>query len=118
MPPEDRDPAYLHDMITAAKNIVIFVTGKTRQAYDQDLLLRSGVERQIEVLGEAARRVSDRFKGAHPEIPWRRIVAQRNVLIHEYDDVLDAEVWDVASIHVPMLVSQLEALVPPPPPED
>jgi uncharacterized protein with HEPN domain len=76
------------------------------------------VERQIEILGEAARRVSEEFKRAHPEIPWRRIVAQRNVLIHEYDEVLDPEIWDVASVHITALLPQLKALVPPPPPED
>lgn len=118
MLPEGRDPAYLHDMLTAARNITHFVAGKSRQNYEENLLLRSGVERQIEILGEAARRVSTAFKGAHPEVPWRRIVAQRNVLIHEYDEVLDVEIWDVASVHVPALVPQLEVLVPPLPPED
>lgn len=116
MPPEGRDPAYLYDMLVAARNITCFVEGKSRQEYEENLILRSAIERQIEILGEAARRISSPLKSAHPEIPWRRIIAQRNVLIHEYDDVLDAEIWDVASVHIPALLPLLEALTPPPPP--
>lgn len=115
MPPEGRDPAYLYDMLTAARNIQRFISGRTRQEYAENLLLRSAVERQVEILGEAARRVSASFKSAHPEIPWRQIIAQRNVLIHEYDDVLDAEVWDVAAVHILQLLPLLETLTPPPP---
>jgi uncharacterized protein with HEPN domain len=45
------------------------------------------VERNIEIIGEAARRISDDLKQEYPEIPWRKIITQRNVLIHDYDDI-------------------------------
>jgi uncharacterized protein with HEPN domain len=71
------------------------------------------VERQIEIIGEAARKVSDPFKAAHPEIPWRKIIAQRHVLAHEYGDVDPRLVWRVASVHIPALHAQLRELLPP-----
>jgi uncharacterized protein with HEPN domain len=66
-------------------------------------------------MGEAANRVSLSFREAHPEIPWKRIVAQRNVLAHEYGEIEHALVWRVATIRTPELIQQLERLVPPPP---
>lgn len=66
-------------------------------------MLRSAVERQIEIIGEAARRVSDDFRVAHPEIAWRPIIAQRHILAHEYGEIEDDLIWRVATIHVPEL---------------
>lgn len=84
-----------------------FVDGKTLDDYRRDVLLRSAVERQIEIIGEAARLVSQALENAHPEIPWRSITAQRHVLAHAYGDIDDARVWTVATEHVPRLINQL-----------
>jgi uncharacterized protein with HEPN domain len=65
-----RDAAWLLDMITAARAVQSFVAGKTFEQYEQDLMLRSAVERQVEIIGEAARGISSTFQTAHPEIPW------------------------------------------------
>ena len=81
-------------------------------------MLRGAVERHIEIIGEAANRVSRGFRAAHPEIPWRQIIAQRNVLTHEYGDIDDALIWRVVTTRIPELMSQLERLMPPLPPED
>ena len=62
------------------------------------------------VLGEAAAHVSDAFCAAHPDIPWRRIVGLRNVLIHDYSGVDMAAVAEVLQNHVPGLIRQLESL--------
>ncbi len=69
------------------------------------------MERQIEIIGEAARGISDTFKAAHPEIPRRPIMAQRHRLAHEYGEIDDSLVWKVATVHVPALIPQLEPLV-------
>ncbi len=61
-------------------------------------------------LGEAAAHVSDACRAAHPEIPWRRMVGLRNVLIHDYSGVDMVAVIDVAQLHVPELIRQLESL--------
>jgi uncharacterized protein with HEPN domain len=80
-------------------------------------LLRHAVERNIEIIGEAARRVSPRFRDAHPEIPWRPIMATRHILAHEYDEVDNTIVWRIATQHIPPLLTHLKNLIPPPPPD-
>lgn len=80
-------------------------------------MLQLAVERCVEIIGEAARNISAPFKGAHPEIPWRLIIAQRNVLAHEYGEVKQDRMWSLAQNHIPILVAQLEPLLPSPPPQ-
>ncbi|HUT54693.1 MAG TPA: HepT-like ribonuclease domain-containing protein [bacterium] len=111
MRPEQRDVGYLLDMLQQARGVVKAVKGLTLDEYETNEDLRLAVERRIEIIGEAARRVSEKFREAHPEIPWRKIIAQRNVLIHEYGEVEDEIMWDVATISVPELVRLLEPLV-------
>jgi uncharacterized protein with HEPN domain len=118
MPLDSRDPAALWDMLQACRNIIAFVKDKTEEDYARDVLLRSAVERQVEIVGEAARRISEGFRHEHPEVPWAGIVGQRNILSHGYDQVDDHRVWLVAAQHVPALALQLEALVPQPPAND
>jgi uncharacterized protein with HEPN domain len=115
MPSEKDDLAYLWDMLTAANAVGDFVRGRSIEDYLADLLLRSAVERQVEVIGEAARRVSKPFQEAHPEIPWRPIQAQRHVLAHDYGEIKHDRLWRVAVEHVPALITLLQPLVPLPP---
>jgi uncharacterized protein with HEPN domain len=77
------------------------------------LFFRSAVERQIEIIGEAARGISDTFKAAPPQIPWRPIMAQRHRLAHEYGEIDDSLIWKVATVHVPALIPQIEPLTIP-----
>jgi uncharacterized protein with HEPN domain len=112
---EDRDVALLWDMREAAREVVEFVQGATFAQYASDKMLRYAVERQIVTIGEAAKRVSDTFKEAHPEIPWEGIIGQRNVLAHEYGEVLNERVWLVATTRLAELVRLLDPLIPPVP---
>lgn len=64
------------------------------------------------MIGEAARKVSSDFEAAQPEIAWRPIVAQRHVLAHEYGEIVDERIWRVVKEHIPVLIEQLEPLVP------
>jgi len=111
------DRVYLWDMLTAARAVVEFIRGRTLAEYEADLLLRSAVERQIEIIGAAARRVSQEFQDEHPEIPRRPIQAQRHVLAHDYGEIRHDRIWRVAETHVPELIALLEPLVPAPPQE-
>ncbi len=117
MPADRDDRACLWDMHTAARAVQTFVEARTFEDYLADLMLRSAVERQLEIIGEAARRVSKPFQDAHPEIPWRPILAQRHVLAHEYGEIKHERIWRVATVHVPELIEQLAALLPEPPPD-
>ena len=112
MRPNERDAAYLWDMLEAARNVANMVAGKTFVDYENDLVLRSAVERQVEILGEAANHVSIEFQNAHSQIPWRQIIGQRNILAHEYKDIAAKLIWTVGTERIPDLVKALEPLVP------
>lgn len=118
MQPKERDAALLWDMREAAKETVEFMRGTTFSDFALDKKLRYAVERQLMVIGEAARRISPAFKEKHPEIPWSSMIGQRNVLAHEYGEVLVERVWRAAAERVPELLCLLEPLIPRPPQGD
>jgi uncharacterized protein with HEPN domain len=93
--------------------VVSSLQGLTFAQYAADENLRLATERRIEIIGEAARRTSPELKEAHPEIPWRLIVDQRNMLIHAYDEIETARIWALAQQDIPRLLEQLEELMPP-----
>jgi uncharacterized protein with HEPN domain len=80
-------------------------------------MAQAAVERALEVLGEAARRVSDGFRQAHPEIPWQSLIGQRNVIIHRYEEVNHGLIWQSITAELEALIAALEPLIPPLPPE-
>ncbi len=94
-----------------------FIGNCTREQYAANELLRAGVERKIEIIGEASRGISQSLRTAHPEIPWQKISATHHVLAHDYDFVDDDAVWRIATIYVPELLVQINGLLPPPPPD-
>ena len=119
MRPEERDPAHLWDMIEAARAIVDFTKDLTLEEFlaagRGGEITRLAVERELEILGEAARRVSSRFRDAHAEIPWKEAVGLRIVISHEYDKVDYTEIYGIVRERIPELIALLEPLVPPPP---
>jgi len=108
-----RDDACVLDMLIAARKIHAFTDGVTLDRFLRDELMQHGIMRLIEILGEAARHVSDDFKAEHPEIPWRQIIGMRNRMVHEYFRVIPAKVWDVVEQEIPSLIALLAPLVPP-----
>jgi uncharacterized protein with HEPN domain len=118
MRPEDRDNALLWDMLVAAREIGEFIKEVSYDQFVSQKALRYAVERQMIVIGEAASRVSNSFKESHPEIAWSSIVGQRNVLAHEYGEVLLERVWLVAIERIPELINLLKPLIPPLPEND
>jgi uncharacterized protein with HEPN domain len=113
MRPEDAVAGLLWDMREAARAAVQFVEGRSYAEFISNLQLRLAIERSLEIVGEAARRVFPDFKAGHPEIPWSAVVGQRNVIAHEYGDIDYAQIWERVSHHLPELISQLDALIPP-----
>jgi len=113
MRPEERDPAYLWDMLEAAREVEAMLAHQDMAAFLDNLVLRRAIERGVEIIGEAARRVSTTCQADHPEIPWRAIIGQRNILAHEYGQIDHALLYKTAAEDIPVLISQLEALLPP-----
>lgn len=83
MKPEERDAAHLWDMLESARVAHELLERRSLDAYLGDRVRRLALERALELIGEAARRVTHKFQSAHPEIDWRGIIGQRNVLAHE-----------------------------------
>lgn len=98
-------------MLDHAVEAVETVQGHVRGDLDRDRLLALALTRLLEILGEAAGRVSRDFQERHPEVPWADIVGLRNRLIHGYDAVDHDILWDILTGDLPPLVTHLrEAL--------
>jgi uncharacterized protein with HEPN domain len=107
------DPrAWLWDARLAVDNIAAFVQGRSFGDYAADLMLRSAVERQFEIAGEALNRLSRETPAIAAQLPHlRRAVAMRNALIHGYREVDNATVWRTIHEGLPALREQVEALL-------
>ena len=108
-----RDDAYLLDILIAARQARAFLEGVTWEEFVQSELHQSAVLRPLEIIGEAARRVSLETQQAHPEIPWAQMIGMRNRLIHEYFQVDLRRVWETVQTDLPALIAQVEPLIPP-----
>ena len=110
-----RDAAFLWDMLEVSRRVTESLRGVSLEQYRVDENLKMATERRIEIIGEPAGRVSQAFRDTHPDIPWRQVIAQRNVLAHEYGDIDDDLTWALVTAHVPKLIADLERCVPTPP---
>lgn len=115
MRPEDRDPAYMLDMLLAAREAIDYLGRRDRGDLQNDRLVLSAIAHQLIVLGEAARRVSSSAKRAHPQVPWGSAVGMRNILVHEYGQVDVGEIVRTVRHDLPALIDSLESLLPPEP---
>ena len=115
MQPEERDPARLLDMLQAAEDVVRFAAGLSLDGFlaEDREMARLAVERKLEVLGEAARGVSDEFRQRHPQVPWRDIIGLRNVISHQYDKVDYEELFGIVQKRMPDLIAMSKPLIPP-----
>lgn len=108
----NRDDAYVVDMRVAAVRARRFVAGMTREEFERSEVHQEAVVRMLQVLGEAARKVSDATKLAHPEVPWKLVVGMRHILVHEYFRIDQRVVWDTVQADLPDVLRALEAWGP------
>ena len=101
------DSFYLGHIQEAITKIQRRLQGVTRPVFDADDLLQDGVIRQMEIIGEAAARLSGAFQATHPEWDIRNMKGLRNVLIHGYADVDLDVIWDIAERDIPVLQKHL-----------
>jgi uncharacterized protein with HEPN domain len=106
------DTVYLGNILDLATKVRQRVDGVSRDAYDDDEDLRLALAHLVQMIGEAARRVSPAFQAQHPEIPWRDMVGMRHRIVHDYMDVDYDIVWDVATVDLAELVAKIRPLVP------
>jgi uncharacterized protein with HEPN domain len=105
------DQARLRHMLDHAVEAVALTHGRTREDLDADRLLNLSLVRLLEIVGEAAARLSPKTRDAHPEIPWPDIIGLRNRLIHGYDIVDFDILWDIVHDDLPALIAGLHSIV-------
>ena len=98
-------------MIEAAQTALEFAEGRARADLDSDKMLRFALMRAIEVIGEAASKMSRAAQAQAPEIPWSLIISMRNRLIHAYFDINHDILWKTTTTELPELLPKLTALI-------
>lgn len=107
---ERDERAYLEHMLDSARKIIGRMQNVDRAEYDANEELRLALAYRLQIIGEAARHVSQATREAHSRIPWRDIVAMRHKVVHEYFRLDEDVLWDVVRDHLPALVFELEAV--------
>ncbi|SDE88976.1 HepT-like ribonuclease domain-containing protein [Rhodospira trueperi] len=114
-PIPNRDAALLLDMLLAARDAVGFVGDLDEADFAASRLHQNAVIRSLEVIGEAAGKVSTETRATLTDVPWREIIGMRHRLIHGYAEVRIDLVWRVATERLAPLIAVIEPLIPPPP---
>lgn len=109
--PRHDDRVALRHMRDHAAEAVGFVKGRTRTDLEADRLLGLGLTRLVEIVGEAAGRVSKPVRDAHPRIPWSQIIGTRNRLVHGYDQVDYDVLWTIVSDELHVLIGELDRIL-------
>ena len=105
------DTVLVKHILEAAEKSITFLSGRRREDLEEDEKLALSVIRLLEIVGEAASQVSEDYINAHPDIPWKNMVALRNRLIHGYFDVDLDIVWDTVKSDLPPVVKMLRPLL-------
>ena len=100
----------LRHMIEAAESVAQFIGGRQRGDLDTDQMLQLALARAIEIIGEAASRISVETRESAPTVPWSRIIAMRNRLVHAYFDVDHDVLWSTAVVDVPAVLPTLRLM--------
>jgi uncharacterized protein with HEPN domain len=98
-------------MLDAAREAVAFATGRSRDDLARDRVLTLALLKCIEIVGEAASKISPELRSLHPEIPWADIVGMRNRLVHVYFDVDPDRLYDTITGDLPSLIATLEGVL-------
>jgi uncharacterized protein with HEPN domain len=105
------DTVYLHHILDAILRVEAYLQGRDEAAFRQDTLLQDGVIRQIEVIGEATKRLSRELRDRYRDLPWQDIAGMRDKLIHDYFGVDIDQVWLTAREDLPLLKVEIERIL-------
>lgn len=106
------DERCLHHMLDAAQEAVAFMKGRARAELQSDRMLALSVAKDIEILGEAACRVSSATRALLPQFPWDRAISMRHRLVHGYFKIEFDVVWSAVQQDLPLMIEVIESLIP------
>lgn len=107
------DAKLLLDILLSARRAIAYLRGIERSRLEADPVLQDAVVRRLEIVGEAATRVSAVTRTALPDVPWRQIAGMRNRIVHEYFRIDLDVVWETVKQDLPPLIALLEPVIPP-----
>ena len=105
------DEIRLRHMLEAISNIENFSAGKSKDSLYSEPMYRFSVERQLEIIGEAANNLSKELQSEYSSIPWPKIISFRNFLVHEYFGIDLELIWDILINNIPVLKSDIEKIL-------
>jgi uncharacterized protein with HEPN domain len=106
----------IHHTLDAAKEAMSFIRGRKRSDLDTERMLVLSLVKSVEIIGEAASKVTKESREGHPEVPWLNIIGMRNRLIRVYFDIDLDRVWDTITEDLPPVIAALEKIVEKDPP--
>jgi len=110
--PKD-DWVYVGHMLDMAQKALDISAGKDRAAYDKDETLRLALTHIIQIIGEAAQRVSPEFRHTYTQVPWQEIIGMRHRIVHDYLNIDEDVIWEVLNQDLPPFVKILQTILPP-----
>jgi uncharacterized protein with HEPN domain len=108
MPLDVRDRALLEDILKAAREAGSFVAKMSEAKFIKDPKTQKAAEREIEIIGEAARGLSADAAAQFPHVPFRKMIGMRNILAHDYGRVDPKELWQTVTVSLPLLLKELK----------
>lgn len=102
---------YVEHILECTKAILEYMDGKSKEDFLKERMLQDAVTRQIEIIGEATKNISQDFRNAHADIPWKQMAGMRDIIIHEYFDINLDVIFETASQWIPDLKGKIEKLL-------
>ena len=108
MPLNENDLSYLIDIVECIMDINEFTDSVEYYKFEKDKMRKLAVERQLEVIGQAANKISIETQNTLKSIPWKNIIGLRNKLAHDYGEILTERIWKIAKTSVKELFEELK----------
>ncbi len=103
------DNILLYDILECCQRIAGYVDGVTKEQFESNYLLQDGLVRKLEIIGEAAKGLSEDLRDANPDVPWRKMIGIRDRIVHQYFKVDLDIIWETVTSDIP----ELETLITP-----